>query len=603
MHSILSVDGQGLLDALPGTAALIDIDGTIVAVNDRWLAFGLAQGAARESLDVGANYFAACLPAGSDPDATAAQRGLHDVLEGRSDDFATTYPCHSPTEQRWFRFTAAPYVVDGRRFALVLHVNVTENELRLRLLTELTGAALLELDAAGNLVYATSAWAALAPDDAPRAQQRDRSWLDAFDPADSVNVEAALDTALKDQQPIALYARLRAGTWPGSRERSGPDVRRVRIEGSPQVTKGILTRYALTVVESRPDPDESARLRNDALRDPLTRMLNRAGLLARAELAPPTPSDVLLCLDLDGFKAVNDRGGHAVGDAVLNAVAARIRRSLRTDDLAARVGGDEFVLVLREITSAQAQSAAERLIAAIGQPVHAGGSTWSVGASIGIARFDNVALLDTALANADHALLQAKAAGKNRTTWFIEPSADPTVAPFAPPEVLFGQYHWHAGSHLVMFPGTEEALVDEVARYLLTGFEASEAGLLCATQAHAEKILARLAQQGADVDGLLASGQLVLLDAEQTVAEFMRNGRPDAALYRSTVGDKVQSITEHWPRVRAYGEMVAVLWSQGNLPAAFIVEDLWNELTDELPFLLVCAYQPASGPSQPSQPN
>jgi diguanylate cyclase (GGDEF)-like protein len=594
MQSVLPSALQRLLDALPGTAALVDTDGIIVAVNNRWLAFGLAQGAARESLDVGTDYFAACAPAGRDLDAVEVQRGLREILDRRREEFSHTYPCHSPQEQRWFRCTATPYEIDGSRLALILHVNVTESELRLRLLTELTGAALLELDASGNLVYATSAWAQLVPPSTPTAVEQGRGWLDAFDPADAVKIESALGAALRDQHTLGLHARLRVDDLPGGTERSGPDVRRVRIEGSPLVTHGMLTSYAVTVVESRPDPEESARLRNDALRDPLTRLLNRAGLQEKLAHAPATRSDVMLCLDLDGFKSVNDTGGHAVGDAVLNAVAARIRGSLRSDDVASRVGGDEFVLVLRDVTSAQAQAAAERLIGAIGQPIHAGGSTWSVGASVGLARGGDTVPLETVMARADESLLEAKSSGKNRATWYVDRRRAATDTSFAPPGDLFGHYHWHAGGHLVMFPGTEDDLVAEVCRYLLTGFQNGEAGLLCATKVHTGQIVAQLATQGADVEDLRASGQLVVLDAEDTVAQFMRDGRPDAELYRSAIGDRVQAITEQWPRVRAYGEMVAVLWAANNLSAAFVVEDLWNELTDELPFMLVCAYQPTA---------
>jgi hypothetical protein len=83
----------------------------------------------------------------------------------------------------------------------------------------------------------------------------------------------------------------------------------------------------------------------------------------------------------------------------------------------------------------------------------------------------------------------------------------------------------------------------------------------------------------------------VVLDATAVVAGFMCEGVPDPHLFHASMGGRVRQLLDAWPHVRAYGELIAVLWSAGNLLGAFKVEDLLNELTDELPLLLVCAYQ------------
>ena len=125
--------------------------------------------------------------------------------------------------------------------------------------------------------------------------------------------------------------------------------------------------------------------------DPLTGLANRRLLDHQldAHLGRPDVGKAalaLLFIDLDGFKAVNDRHGHAVGDAVLQLVARRLRHALRQDDLACRIGGDEFVCVLFGVVSGdEAQAVAGKLRAAIGQPCRLGPLTVQVRPSVGVA--------------------------------------------------------------------------------------------------------------------------------------------------------------------------------------------------------------------------
>ena len=94
-------------------------------------------------------------------------------------------------------------------------------------------------------------------------------------------------------------------------------------------------------------------LEQAATHDPLTNLLNRAGLEVRFDQATDDESSALLLVDLDGFKLVNDTHGHAAGDLLLQHVAHRIRDCLRISDIAARIGGDEFVVYVREVTDAR----------------------------------------------------------------------------------------------------------------------------------------------------------------------------------------------------------------------------------------------------------
>ncbi len=160
--------------------------------------------------------------------------------------------------------------------------------------------------------------------------------------------------------------------------------------------------------------DLTATLAERAVRDPLTGLANRTlleerlrGTLSRD--GRTGGSTGLLFLDLDGFKAVNDRHGHAVGDAVLRAVAARLTAGVRPSDTVARLGGDEFV-VLAEGTSEEGLAPlVERLRASVAEPIRVGNLTLKVGVSVGVS-VSRAGEADAAslLADADKGMYEAK---------------------------------------------------------------------------------------------------------------------------------------------------------------------------------------------------
>ncbi|HEY0814944.1 MAG TPA: EAL domain-containing protein [Pseudonocardia sp.] len=172
------------------------------------------------------------------------------------------------------------------------------------------------------------------------------------------------------------------------------------------------------VVERTHQLEEAQRqLERLAMYDPLTNLANRnlladriAQAMARAE-RDEDPASVLV-LDLDGFKAVNDSFGHAVGDLLLVEVASRLGGVARKSDTVARLGGDEFALVILDATADQVLDVADRIMVTLSAPVPAGDRTCWVSASIGV-RF--AAPGDTAevlLRDADTAMYVAKARGR-----------------------------------------------------------------------------------------------------------------------------------------------------------------------------------------------
>ena len=175
--------------------------------------------------------------------------------------------------------------------------------------------------------------------------------------------------------------------------------------GTPLYLQG----YLLDITRER---EAQIQLRQLALYDPLTGLANRAFFReqlqqAAAQRHDPPRTTVLLFVDLNDFKSVNDRYGHDTGDSVLKALGTRIQHSIRAGDGAARLGGDEFaVLLTTGVEPEEAVNAAERLLQSISEPIELERGQLSVSASIGISLGSNA---DEMLKEADAAMYRAKA--------------------------------------------------------------------------------------------------------------------------------------------------------------------------------------------------
>jgi len=164
--------------------------------------------------------------------------------------------------------------------------------------------------------------------------------------------------------------------------------------------------------------------------DPLTQLANRR-LLSRhlekvvAGIVRHQVNAALLLIDLDGFKPVNDTHGHDAGDALLVEIAKRLQSITRSEDIVARMGGDEFVVLVshldvdERIAHDKASQIAEKLIGRVNKPVNYNGQTLQVGASIGIRLLNSEVLnVDKIISEADIALYRAKQAGKGCVVFF-----------------------------------------------------------------------------------------------------------------------------------------------------------------------------------------
>ncbi|MEH6793965.1 MAG: EAL domain-containing protein [Rhodococcus sp. (in: high G+C Gram-positive bacteria)] len=247
--------------------------------------------------------------------------------------------------------------------------------------------------------------------------------------AEDIGVVRAADrhaASLPEGESITIRYRARAadGSLRWLSRRTTP----FRREPSGEVAE------VLSVVREVTDVVEAElALERAALQDPLTGLPNRMLLLDRIGSAiergetTGAAAAVLFC-DLDGFKRVNDTGGHAAGDAVLVEVARRLRSVLRANDSIARVGGDEFVLVVDALPAERgsdrlagaglAERVAERIRTVLAAPIVYQGSQYVVSVSVGMVLVRKGASAQEVLRDADSAMYRAKQLGKDRIELF-----------------------------------------------------------------------------------------------------------------------------------------------------------------------------------------
>jgi len=239
-----------------------------------------------------------------------------------------------------------------------------------------------------------------------------------------------------DRHPPEFHRRLlsslhRSGRWSGSiwnRSKSGRsylgklEIRRLP-DGLPMEAA-----YVGVLSDITAEHEHVERVREQSLQDPLTGLANRILLRDRTRYeitrARRTGNNIALAfIDLDKFKPVNDVYGHAVGDSVLQEVAARLAARLRENDTLARIGGDEFVALLPDVENAQAaRGLCQRLIDSFTVPFGPRGTYGQLGASIGISLYpEDGKDFDTLMMRADNAMYRAKQTGGDRINCFSVP--------------------------------------------------------------------------------------------------------------------------------------------------------------------------------------
>lgn len=142
--------------------------------------------------------------------------------------------------------------------------------------------------------------------------------------------------------------------------------------------------------------------------------------------------------------------------------------------------------------------------------------------------------------------------------------------------------------HSVQIYDTDEELLATLVKYFNAGFSAEDNCIIIATPEHRLMLEQRLADAGVDLGLMETLGKYTALDAENTLSHFMEKGMPNARKFNQVIGSMVPYIPKR--PIRAYGEMVALLWEQGNRAGAIALEELWNDLGKVRNFSLHCAY-------------
>ena len=264
-------------------------------------------------------------------------------------------------------------------------------------------------------------------------------------PGDAPQLREQFDRALGQNRKPQRLTAARIRSWlsrtarrPGAQAAAGAVARDVRVRGADgayrwfdiRIQDRLNDRNVRGVLLTSHEIGDRKRLQDQLARqahyDALTGLANRAELTrwlaGTDELARAGPSDTepaaasqrfsVLFVDLDHFKSINDTFGHRTGDAVLQIVADRLAGLCRDDDGAFRLGGDEFVVVLDGADEAVARTTAERILAALGEPLEVDGRLVDVGATVGVALAGPHVQGEQVLRNADRAMYRAKQAGR-----------------------------------------------------------------------------------------------------------------------------------------------------------------------------------------------
>lgn len=144
--------------------------------------------------------------------------------------------------------------------------------------------------------------------------------------------------------------------------------------------------------------------------------------------------------------------------------------------------------------------------------------------------------------------------------------------------------------HRVEFYATDAILVDAIADFIGPALREGDAAIIVATPEHRERLAGAIRAEGIDLEGAVEGGRYVALDAAELLSAFMVGGSPDPVRFRAAINPLMERAGAHGREVRVFGEMVALLWSDGDVSSTIELEDLWNDLATEREFTLLCAY-------------
>ncbi len=145
--------------------------------------------------------------------------------------------------------------------------------------------------------------------------------------------------------------------------------------------------------------------------------------------------------------------------------------------------------------------------------------------------------------------------------------------------------------HLVHIYEHRDTLVDSVCNFVVPGLTSADGIIIIATKENSTEFIKSLERRSIDVPKAKLLGQLLILDAHETLKKIMSGGELDPLKFETVIGSVLQKLTRKHSQVRAYGEIVSILWNNGDEEKAIQLEKLWNDLATRHNFALLCGYQ------------
>ncbi|MDQ0314567.1 bifunctional diguanylate cyclase/phosphodiesterase [Amorphus orientalis] len=417
-----------MLDALPANLVLLDHDGTVLLGNSNWHHFADANHYLGEDHAVGLNYLTICDNATGEcsQEAAPAAEGIREVLAGRQKEFSLEYPCHSPDRKRWFRLMVGAVNLGDRRGAVAMHIDVTARKLaelslenehsRIRRLSQSLPGVLFRLrqDSADTLRWdslSERGWDMFGI--SPGAVVASNRLLEkVVPPAEFPGVQAAFERHFRNGEPLDIEFPIRCREGEIRWLKAVASIDTEEVASTDRVSDGVF----LDITAER-----TARGQLEYLRahDPLTGLANREEVQRQLEhylgrpRAESETGTALLLIGIDRFVDLNRAYGGDVGDAIIKGVADRLRSKVRSADLLARIGDDEFAILQDDVLAdSDAATLATKIIDAFDEALSLVGRTIRLSVSVGISRPQpGVESATEALGNAGAALELARTEG------------------------------------------------------------------------------------------------------------------------------------------------------------------------------------------------
>lgn len=407
---------QAILDSLLEQIAVVDRQGNIIMVNKAWTDFAVENNGMVEKCGVGTNYLSVC----KDSNIENVVQGILSVLNGTDDSFKMEYVCHCLERRRWFLLYVTPILADGIiTGAVITHINISEQKLaeekrneiyeKYKLIAENSSDLIKLIDLNGTIIYSSPSHRNMGYD-SPSCRNHLFTEFIHIDDIDDIKKVFSNVIQNKVERVVEHQTSRSDGEWIWVESKFSP------VFDDKGEVKSIL-QAERNITERK---SEEMLLKHLAFHDQLTDLPNRRmfnkkleEVLKKIRYEPKMLA--VFYLDCDKFKEINDSMGHDVGDEVLKGIGQRITSCIKETDMAARIGGDEFVLLITGVTSRQEVIAAANSIKeCLDRVWQIKGYQIKAACSIGIAFYPEHGMdAATLIKNADAALYQAKEQGRD----------------------------------------------------------------------------------------------------------------------------------------------------------------------------------------------